>query len=98
MIEALLLSLLGGVIGASLAWLFFNGHSVSTLGGRFRAVVFQLTVTRSDHHGHRLGLHHRSARRFLSRAARGAAAGGGSIARRLTHHRRNSSGSMHGWS
>ena len=46
MIEALLLSLLGGVIGASLAWLFFNGHSVSTLGGAFAQVVFQLTVTR----------------------------------------------------
>jgi putative ABC transport system permease protein len=47
MIEALLLSLLGGVIGASLAWLFFNGHSVSTLGGGFAQVVFQLTVTRA---------------------------------------------------
>jgi putative ABC transport system permease protein len=47
MIEALLLSLLGGVIGASLAWLFFNGHSVSTLGGGFAQVVFQLTVTRT---------------------------------------------------
>jgi putative ABC transport system permease protein len=46
MIEALLLSLLGGTIGASLAWLFFNGHSVSTLGGAFAQVVFQLTVTR----------------------------------------------------
>jgi putative ABC transport system permease protein len=47
MIEALLLSLLGGIIGASLAWLFFNGHSVSTLGGAFAQVVFQLTVTRA---------------------------------------------------
>jgi putative ABC transport system permease protein len=47
MIEALLLSLLGGVIGAALAWLFFNGHSVSTLGGAFAQVVFQLTVTRT---------------------------------------------------
>lgn len=46
MIEALLLSLLGGILGASLAWLFFNGHSVSTLGGAFAQVVFQLTVTR----------------------------------------------------
>jgi putative ABC transport system permease protein len=45
MIEALLLSLIGGIIGASLAWLFFNGHSVSTLGGAFAQVVFQLTVT-----------------------------------------------------
>jgi putative ABC transport system permease protein len=47
MIEALVLSLLGGIIGASLAWLFFNGHSVSTLGGAFAQVVFQLTVTRT---------------------------------------------------
>jgi putative ABC transport system permease protein len=47
MIEALLLSLLGGVIGAGLAWLFFNGHSVATLGGAFAQVVFQLTVTRA---------------------------------------------------
>jgi putative ABC transport system permease protein len=47
MIEALILSLLGGIIGASLAWLFFNGHSVSTLGGAFAQVVFQLTVTQT---------------------------------------------------
>jgi putative ABC transport system permease protein len=47
MIEALALSLLGGIIGASLAWLFFNGHTVSTLGGAFAQVVFQLTVTRA---------------------------------------------------
>lgn len=47
MIEALMLSLLGGVIGASLAWIFFNGHSVSTLGGAFAQVVFKLTVTQA---------------------------------------------------
>ena len=46
MLEALLLSLLGAAIGASLAWLFFNGHTVSTLGGAFAQVVFKLTVTR----------------------------------------------------
>jgi putative ABC transport system permease protein len=45
MVEALLLSLLGGIIGAGLAWLFFNGHTVSTLGGAFAQVVFKLTVT-----------------------------------------------------
>jgi putative ABC transport system permease protein len=45
MIEAMLLSLLGGLIGAALAWLLFNGHSVSTLGGAFAQVVFKLTVT-----------------------------------------------------
>lgn len=47
MAEALILSLLGGIIGAALAWLFFNGHSVSTLGGAFAQVVFQLTVTQT---------------------------------------------------
>jgi putative ABC transport system permease protein len=46
-IESLLLSLLGGAIGAALAWLFFNGHTVSTLGAAFAQVVFQLTVTRA---------------------------------------------------
>jgi putative ABC transport system permease protein len=45
MTEALLLSLLGGAIGASLAWMVFNGHTVSTLGGAFAQVVFKLTVT-----------------------------------------------------
>jgi putative ABC transport system permease protein len=47
MVEALFLSLLGGIIGAGLAWFFFNGHSVSTLGGAFAQVVFQLTVTQT---------------------------------------------------
>jgi putative ABC transport system permease protein len=46
MIEALALSFLGGILGGALAWLFFNGHSVSTLGGAFAQVVFKLTVTR----------------------------------------------------
>jgi putative ABC transport system permease protein len=45
MTEALLLSLLGGIIGAALAWFVFNGHTVSTLGGAFAQVVFKLTVT-----------------------------------------------------
>ena len=47
MIESLALSLLGGIIGAAFTWVFFNGHSVSTLGGAFAQVVFQLTVTRT---------------------------------------------------
>jgi putative ABC transport system permease protein len=45
MIEALLLALIGAAIGAALAWLFFNGNAVSTLGGNFTQVVFRLTVT-----------------------------------------------------
>jgi putative ABC transport system permease protein len=47
MLESLCLSLLGGLLGASLAWLFFNGHTVSTLGSNFAQVVFNLTVTRA---------------------------------------------------
>jgi putative ABC transport system permease protein len=47
MIESLVLALLGGILGGALAWLFFNGHSVSTLGAAFAQVVFQLTVTRT---------------------------------------------------
>jgi putative ABC transport system permease protein len=43
--ESLLLALLGGAIGALLAWLFFNGNAVSTLGANFSQVVFHLTVT-----------------------------------------------------
>jgi putative ABC transport system permease protein len=45
MIEALALSLLGGLLGAALAWWFFNGHTVATLGGAFAQIVFQVTVT-----------------------------------------------------
>jgi len=47
MLEALALSLLGGLLGAALAWWFFNGHTVATLGGAFAQVVFQVTVTTS---------------------------------------------------
>ncbi|HMK87565.1 MAG TPA: ABC transporter permease [Steroidobacteraceae bacterium] len=47
MTEALVLSLLGGIIGAALAWWFFNGHTVNTLGGAFAQIVFQVTVTRT---------------------------------------------------
>lgn len=45
MAESLALALLGGILGATLAWLVFNGHSVATLGGAFAQVVFQLRVT-----------------------------------------------------
>jgi putative ABC transport system permease protein len=43
--EALSLSLLGGALGAGLAWLLFNGHGVNALGGNFSQLVFRLTVT-----------------------------------------------------
>ncbi len=45
MIEALLLALLGGVLGALIAYLLFNNLSVSTLGQNFTQVVFDFKVT-----------------------------------------------------
>jgi putative ABC transport system permease protein len=45
MLETMLLALVGGVLGAAVAWLLFNGHSVSTLGNNFSQVVFQFRVT-----------------------------------------------------
>lgn len=45
MLETMLLALLGGAIGAGLAWLVFNGYSVSTLGSNFSQVVFQFKVS-----------------------------------------------------
>jgi putative ABC transport system permease protein len=42
--EALLLALIGGIIGALIAWLFFNGNTVSTSGGGMGQVVFALSV------------------------------------------------------
>jgi putative ABC transport system permease protein len=44
--EALLLSLAGALFGAALAWLLFNGNTVSTLsgGGGLAQVVFQLHI------------------------------------------------------
>lgn len=45
LIEALLLSCIGALIGAGLAWVFFNGNVVSTLGSNFTQVVFRLAVS-----------------------------------------------------
>ena len=47
LIEAILLSVTGALIGAGLAWLFFNGNVVSTLGSNFTQVVFRLAVSPS---------------------------------------------------
>ncbi|GGF21155.1 membrane protein [Aliidongia dinghuensis] len=43
-VEALLLSFVGGAIGAGLAWAFFNGDAANTLSGNFTQVVFRLTI------------------------------------------------------
>ena len=45
MIESLLLALVGGVLGALIAYLLFNNFSVSTLGQNFTQVVFAFKVT-----------------------------------------------------
>jgi putative ABC transport system permease protein len=45
MIEALLLALAGGVLGALIAYVLFNNMSVSTLGQNFTQVVFNFKVT-----------------------------------------------------
>ena len=45
-VEALLLALVGGSVGALAAWVMFNGHSVDTLGGGFGGqLIFDLAVT-----------------------------------------------------
>lgn len=43
-VEALLLAVLGGLLGAALAWTLFNGNAVNTLGANFSQVVFKLTI------------------------------------------------------
>jgi putative ABC transport system permease protein len=45
MIESLVLALIGGAIGAALAFLLFNNLAVSTLGSNFTQVVFNFKVT-----------------------------------------------------
>jgi putative ABC transport system permease protein len=45
LVEALLLSVLGALLGASIAWLLFNGNALSTGGGEFNSdVSFRLLV------------------------------------------------------
>ncbi len=45
LLEALLLALVGGVIGGGLAWVLFNGYTVSTLGANFSQVAFDFKVS-----------------------------------------------------
>jgi len=44
-VEALVLSLTGAMVGAFLAWLFFNGNAINSLSGNFTQVVFRLEVS-----------------------------------------------------
>ncbi|GAA5069587.1 ABC transporter permease [Lysobacter panacisoli] len=45
MLETMLLALIGGLVGGAIAWLLFNGYSVSTLGNNFSQVMFQFKVS-----------------------------------------------------
>ncbi|HKT42022.1 MAG TPA: ABC transporter permease, partial [Rhodanobacteraceae bacterium] len=45
LLETMLLALLGGIVGAVIVWLVFNGYTASTVGGNFSQVVFQFRVT-----------------------------------------------------
>jgi len=45
MLEAALLALLGGALGAGIAWLLFDKYTVSTLGANFSQVVFAFQVS-----------------------------------------------------
>jgi putative ABC transport system permease protein len=44
-VEAVLLALLGALIGSAIAWAFFDGNVVSTSGGGISQMMFALTVT-----------------------------------------------------
>jgi putative ABC transport system permease protein len=45
LIETLLLALMGGLVGAAIAWLLFDNYTASTLGANFSQVVFEFRVT-----------------------------------------------------
>jgi putative ABC transport system permease protein len=45
LVETMLLALLGGLIGAGIAWAVFDNYTASTLGANFSQVVFAFSVT-----------------------------------------------------
>jgi putative ABC transport system permease protein len=45
LLETMLLALLGGALGAGVAWMLFDHYTVSTLGANFTQVVFAFAVT-----------------------------------------------------
>ena len=44
-VEAMLLAFIGGLIGAFMAWLFFNGNVVTTASGGFSSRIISLNVS-----------------------------------------------------
>jgi putative ABC transport system permease protein len=45
LLETMLLALLGGMLGAGIAWLLFDQYTASTLGANFTQIVFAFRVT-----------------------------------------------------
>lgn len=45
MLETMLLALLGGVLGAAVAWVLFDNYTASTLGANFTQIVFAFQVS-----------------------------------------------------
>jgi putative ABC transport system permease protein len=45
LLETMLLAVLGGVLGAGLAWAIFDNYTASTLGSNFSQVVFAFKVS-----------------------------------------------------
>ncbi len=45
LLETMLLALLGGVLGAAIAWLLFDHYTASTLGSNFTQIVFAFRVS-----------------------------------------------------
>ena len=45
MLETMLLALLGGMLGAAIAWLLFDHYTASTLGSNFTQIVFAFQVS-----------------------------------------------------
>ena len=45
LLETMLLALLGGILGAAVAWAIFDNYTASTLGSNFSQVVFNFSVT-----------------------------------------------------
>lgn len=45
LVEAMVLAVIGGVVGAAFAYLFFDGLTASTMGGNFTQVVFSFKLT-----------------------------------------------------
>lgn len=48
MVEAMMLTTLGALLGIAITWLFFDGLTASTIGGSFSQVVFDFRLSSQD--------------------------------------------------